>query len=84
MTSDCAHDTVIAFDYPSSAQARRVQRALEPEVGDIDGDRSSVSLQREGSVFEVRVEASDVVALRASLNTWLSLVGVAEAAGDLR
>lgn len=83
MTPDCAHDTVLTLDYPSSAQARRVERALEPEIGDIDDDRSSVSLQREESVLELHVEASDVVALRASLNTWLSLVGVAEAAGGL-
>ncbi|SDJ31228.1 KEOPS complex subunit Pcc1 [Halovenus aranensis] len=83
MTSDRFHDTVLTVDYASPTAARRVARAIEPEIGDIDDDRSSVSLRRESNTVELHVTASDVVALRASLNTWLSLVQTAEAAGKL-
>lgn len=81
MPPDRSHDTVLAFEYPSPTAARTVARAVEPEIGDIDDDRSSVSIRRDGDTVELHVTASDVVALRASLNTWLSLVETAEAAG---
>ncbi len=81
MSSDRPHDTVLTIEYPSDTLARRVTRAIEPEVGDIDDDRSQVALSRHGNVLELHVVASDLIALRASLNTWLSLVDVAEEAG---
>ena len=76
------HDAVLRFEYDDAERAHRVERALRPEVGAIDGDRSAVSLTREGHALELTVEATDLVALRAGLNTWFSLVGVAERAGD--
>jgi KEOPS complex subunit Pcc1 len=75
------HDTLLVFEYDSAQQARRVARAVGPEVGDIDDDRSEATLARDGDTLEIAITASDVVALRASLNTWLSLVSVAEQAG---
>ena len=80
MTTD--HNTLLAFEYDSAQQARCVARAVDPEVGDIDDDRSEATLARDGDTLEITITASDVVALRASLNTWLSLVSVAEQAGD--
>jgi KEOPS complex subunit Pcc1 len=76
------HDALLVFEYDDAERARRVERAIRPEVGDIDGDRSSVSLTREGSDLELTVEATDLVALRAGLNTWFALVGVAEQTGE--
>lgn len=83
MTADTPSETILTFDYASADQARRVARALEPEVGDIDDDRSRTTLSRDGRSLELQVTASDLVALRASLNTWLSLVSVAERAGNV-
>ena len=77
------HDAVLAFDYDDAERARRVERAIRPEVGDIDGDRSTVRLDREAERLDLTVEATDLVALRAGLNTWFSLVCVAEQAGDV-
>jgi len=76
------HDALLVFEYDDAERARRVERAIRPEVGDIDGDRSTVSLTREGSDLELTVEATDIVALRAGLNTWFALVSVAEQAGE--
>jgi KEOPS complex subunit Pcc1 len=77
-----SNSAVLSFAYADAERARRVERALGPEIGDIDGDRSRVSLSRDGSQLELAVEATDLVALRAGLNTWFSLVTVAERAGD--
>ncbi|WP_302082497.1 KEOPS complex subunit Pcc1 [Salinibaculum rarum] len=76
------HDAVLTFAYEDAERARRVERAIRPEIGDIDGDRSTVSLDRESATLELTVHAADLVALRAGLNTWCTLVTVAEQAGD--
>jgi len=75
------HEAVFDAAYDDRERARRVERALAPEVGEIDGDRTAVSLARDGPRVTVTVRAADLTALRAGLNTWLTLVGVAERAG---
>lgn len=75
------HEAAFSAVYDTPERARRVERALRPEVGDIDGDRTSVALAREDDRLEVAVRATDLTALRAGLNTWLGLVTVAERAG---
>jgi KEOPS complex subunit Pcc1 len=77
------HEAVFSAVYATPEHARRVERAVRPEVGDIDGDRTTVALAREGDSLEVAVRATDLTALRAGLNTWLALVEVAERAGGL-
>ena len=77
------HDVVLSFDYGNAQSARRVERAIQPEAGDIAGERTEVDLSREDETVEVRVTAADLTALRAGLNTWFSLVTVAERAGGV-
>jgi KEOPS complex subunit Pcc1 len=77
------HDAVLTFEYASRERARRVERSLRPETGDIDGDRTRVGLTRDGTALTLAVEAADPVALRAGLNTWLTLAAVAESAGGV-
>lgn len=77
------HETTLSFEYSSPDAAQRVERALRPEIGEIADERSRTRLGRSGAVVRVRVEARDLVALRAGLNTWLSLVTVAERTGDV-
>ena len=72
------HDATLAFEYDDEQRARLVEHSIRPEVGEIDGDRSVTEVAREESIVEVVVRATDLVALRAGLNTWLSLVSVAE------
>ncbi|WP_459191784.1 KEOPS complex subunit Pcc1 [Halosimplex sp. J119] len=76
------HEAVFEFDYTDAEHARRVERSVGVEVGDIEGDRTTASLDREGTTVTVTVTASDLVALRAGCNTWLSLVSVAESCAD--
>jgi KEOPS complex subunit Pcc1 len=68
----------------SPEQARRIERALAPEVGDIGDGRSRTRLRRTGETVSIIVEAADLVALRAGLNTWCALLRVAEQTGEAR
>ncbi len=74
-------EAVLEVPYEDSDTARQVARSLAPEVGAIDDDRSRVRLARDGDTVEITVTATDLTALRAGLNTWFRLVGVAERAG---
>lgn len=77
------HRTTLSFAYRTPDAANLVERSVRQEVGEIEGSRTSSTVVREGVTVEVRIEAEDLVALRAGLNTWLSLVSVAERVGDL-
>ncbi|WP_132056987.1 KEOPS complex subunit Pcc1 [Halorussus amylolyticus] len=72
------HDAAFRFEYETPARARVVARAVSQEVGEIGGDRSVATVERDESAVVVRVAADDLVALRAGCNTWQSLVSVAE------
>lgn len=72
------HEATLSFDYPSTDQARIVQRSVSVEAGDIEGDRTRASVARTDATLTVTIEATDLIGLRAGLNTWLSLVEVAE------
>lgn len=76
--SDRPHRTTLTLEYEREPVARRVERSLRQEVGEIDDDRSSTGLVREGRAVELTIDAADLVALRAAANTWLSLASVAE------
>ena len=75
-----AHSTDLVFEYDSVAVARVVQRSVAVEAGDIEGDRSTAAVTRNSDTVTVSVDATDLTALRAGQNTWLTLVEVAERA----
>jgi KEOPS complex subunit Pcc1 len=72
------HQTHLTAEYDSADQARAIEQSIRPEIDDIEGDRTTARLSRVGQQVELMVEASDLVALRAGINTWLTLRGVAE------
>jgi len=72
------HDAVLEFEYDDARRARIVERSVSQEVGEISGDRTRATIARDGAVVAVTVLADDLVALRAGLNTWLTLISVAE------
>jgi KEOPS complex subunit Pcc1 len=78
-----ANETVLEFEYDDDATATLVAESVRPEVGEIASDRSTTSLRRDGGTVVVTVAADDRVALRAGVNTWLRLVGVAERTGGV-
>jgi KEOPS complex subunit Pcc1 len=80
MSSARPHDADLTFRYDSSNAAALVADAVRQEVDEIEGDRTTATVRREGREVSVDIDADDLVALRAGLNTWETLVEVAERA----
>lgn len=74
------HAAELTFEYRSPTVAAIVADAVSVELGEIDGDRATATLQRQAATLHVEIDADDLVALRAGLNTWGTLVDVAERA----
>ena len=84
LAADPPHETTLTVSYDDPDIAERVARSIAPEVGAIDGDRTTAALERHSGTVILRLAAADLVALRAGCNTWLTLVSVAEStAGDM-
>jgi len=78
LVDDAPHTLSLRFEYDAERRARIVERSVRIEVGEIDDDRSTATVDRTGRTVRVQVGAADLVALRAGANTWLRLVDVAE------
>ncbi|MDQ2049151.1 KEOPS complex subunit Pcc1 [Natronolimnohabitans sp. A-GB9] len=78
-----SHDATLEFDYETPSRARLVADSVAREIGEIDDERSQTTIDCEGSTVRVEIDAADVIALRAALNTWFTLVDVAEQAADI-
>ncbi|MFB6143041.1 MAG: KEOPS complex subunit Pcc1 [Halorientalis sp.] len=76
--ADAAHEARLSFDYDDAERARLVARSVRREVDEIAGDRTTAAVTREERTVAVTVTAADLVALRAGVNTWTTLVDVAE------
>jgi KEOPS complex subunit Pcc1 len=74
-----AHSASLEFDYADEQRARIVELSIAVEVGEIDDARSRARVDRDGRTVVVTVDAGDLVALRAGVNTWIRLVETAEA-----
>ncbi|MFC4436957.1 MULTISPECIES: KEOPS complex subunit Pcc1 [Natrialbaceae] len=78
-----SHDATLEFEYETPSRARLVAESVAREIGEIDDERSRTNIDRDGSVVRLEIDAADVVALRAALNTWFSLIDVAERTADI-
>ena len=73
-----AHAANIDFEYDDERRARIVAESVRVEVDEIADDRSRADVARDGRVVSVTVEAADLIALRAGVNSWVRLLEVAE------
>lgn len=78
-----SHDALLEFEYDTEERAVVIFRSVEREIGEIDDERSRTSVERVASTVLVHVQAEDLVALRAALNTWQTLVEVAETVSEM-
>lgn len=76
--SEDVHEAVFEFPYANDRTAAVVVESVRPEVGDIDGGRTTAVVERRDDTVVLTVRATDLTALRAGINTWESLIGVAE------
>lgn len=75
--SGAPHCILLEFEYDTD-RATIIEQSVRQEIGEIESDRTRTSLDREGNTIALCVEADDLVALRAGLNSWSSLITVAE------
>jgi len=67
---------VVHLKFSSEKQVQVLLKALLPETRKTVTSRSKVSVEGEGRKLVVRVEAEDVSALRAALNSYLRWVAL--------
>ena len=72
------HEARIATDLSSPAAAATVYHAIEPEAADLSNDRSSTTVTATDATVTIGINAADLIALRAAVNTWCGLLEVAE------
>ena len=65
---------VVEIGFESESAAQKAFAAMKAELP--EHSRSKAALEVSGKTLVLRVDADDVVALRASLNTYLRLVTV--------
>ncbi len=82
MTAPAPHDASLTFEYDDQHRARLVERSIRPEIDDLADERSWTVVSRQRDTLRVRIEAKDLIALRAATNTWLTLLDVAEKGAD--
>ena len=77
------HSATLSFVYPDQASASTVAAAVAVEQDELDDDRAGAAVARTDRTVEVTVDASDLVALRAGVNSWTRLVDVAERTDEI-
>ncbi|CAG0954070.1 MAG: KEOPS complex subunit Pcc1 [Candidatus Methanoperedens sp.] len=63
------------FEFNAGKDARIIYEALLPEL-DQDYQRTKTSLMPKGDTLFLKVEANDIVSMRAALNGWLRLIKI--------
>ena len=78
--ADAPHAAELVFDYSTPERARLLARSVAQEVNEIEDDRTRATVEARDRSVVVEIAADDLVALRAGVNTWATLVEVAERA----
>lgn len=65
------------FEIELGEHSEIVYSSLIPELKNTPSEKSNISLALEGGTINLRVEAEDIVSLRAALNTWLRFIKIA-------
>ena len=77
------HSADLRFRYRSPEAAALVADAVAGEIGRIDDDRATATLTVADATVRIDIDATDLVALRAGLNTWQGLLEVAEQSAEI-
>lgn len=70
-------EAVVRLNFSSSQQLHVVMQALKPEIESSSTNRSKVCMTVDGQFLVLTFKATDTSALRAAMNSYLRLVGVA-------
>ncbi|TXT53955.1 MAG: hypothetical protein BAJATHORv1_100040 [Candidatus Thorarchaeota archaeon] len=73
----------LELDFENSTTAQLVLEALLPESDSIPSDRAIATLSAKGSILSIDITASDLTALRASMNSYLAWASSCQRALEL-
>jgi KEOPS complex subunit Pcc1 len=66
--------SVVRIPFDSEKNARILHQALKPETASVPSDRATTEVTIEGSDLVLTIDASDLTALRAATNSYLSWI----------
>jgi len=72
--SDVKSRSILEIPLESEQKARILCSALTPETESIPSDRATSTVTVNGSSLIVRIEANDLTAMRASLNSYVAWI----------
>ena len=72
------NECLIKLDFDNDFVAKLMFKALSPEASTVLFERVKVFLSLEGHYLLVELSASDTVALRAAINSWLRWISTLE------
>lgn len=64
-------ETVFNIEYDNSHDAEIVYNSIKPEISFARGERSTSEIELEDNVIVIRIFSTDVVSLRASINSYV-------------
>ena len=74
-----SHRLALRCTCASPDEARTVAAAIAPEVGTVDDPRSETTVDRDAATLTLQIDAEDLTALRAAMNSWCRLLATAAA-----
>ena len=68
----------LKLDLESEVNASVIYSAIDPETKEVSSDRARTIVKQEANVIHVLIEAEDLTALRASMNSFLAWISACE------
>ena len=68
----------LRLDLESKENASIIYSAIDPETKEVSSDRARTTVKQEANVIRVLIEAEDLTALRASMNSFLAWISACE------
>lgn len=72
------HSVELGFEFSTTERAETVSAAVRVEVNEVEDSRATASVTRQGPMVMVEIQAADLHALRAGINSWTRLIDTAE------
>ena len=72
------HSVELGFEFSTTERAETVGAAVQVEVNEVEDSRATASVTRQGPMVMVEIQAADLHALRAGINSWTRLIDTAE------
>jgi tRNA threonylcarbamoyladenosine modification (KEOPS) complex Pcc1 subunit len=68
----------LKLDLESKEKASIIYLAIDPETKEVSSDRARTTVKQEANVIRMLIEAEDLTALRASINSFLAWISACE------